>query len=117
VGLCPQYIEIKANKIYGCQTLNLSGYYMCSRVKHFWPLKCVNWNLGACQLPEVCWKGCLGRVGRGRDGATSVASFFIFPSFRGLHDGLCHKGPRPNTVDVSIPPVLTVTLRLAHKVY
>jgi hypothetical protein len=71
MGLCPQYIKIMANKIYGCKNLNLSGCYMYSRVKPFWTMKCLNWNLGASQLPEVCWKGCLGRVGRGRDGANS----------------------------------------------
>jgi hypothetical protein len=27
-------------------------------------------DLGASQLPQVCWKGCVGRVGRGRDGET-----------------------------------------------
>jgi hypothetical protein len=73
VGMCPQYIKIKANKIYGCKTLHLSGCYIYSRVKHFWPLKCLNWNIGASQSPEVCWKGCWRRVGRGRDGANSIA--------------------------------------------
>jgi hypothetical protein len=73
VGLCQQYIKIKANKLYGCKTLNLSGCYIYSRVKHFWLLKCLNWNLGASQLQGLCWKGCLGRVGRGWDGASSIA--------------------------------------------
>jgi hypothetical protein len=51
VGLCPQYIKIKASKIYGCKTLNLIGCYVYSRVKHFWLLEGLNWNLGASQLP------------------------------------------------------------------
>jgi hypothetical protein len=74
VGLRPQYTKIKANKIYGCKNLNLNGCYMYSRVKHYLSLVCLNWNLGARHLPEVCWKGCLGRVGRGRDVASSIAS-------------------------------------------
>jgi hypothetical protein len=90
---------------------------MYSQVKHFWPLKCLNWNLGASQLPEVCWKGWLGRVGKERGGPSLIATFFILPSFSGLHDGLCHQGEWPNTTEVTIPPVLTVTLCLAYKVY
>jgi hypothetical protein len=52
VILCPQYIKIKANKIFGFKTLNLSGCYIHSRVKHFWPLKYFNWDLGASHLPQ-----------------------------------------------------------------
>jgi hypothetical protein len=32
--------------------------------KRFCPLKCLNWNLGASHLPEVCWNGLESREGR-----------------------------------------------------
>jgi hypothetical protein len=44
--------------------------------QRFGPLKCVNWNLGASHLPEVCWKGRTGRVGK----EASIVSFPL-PSF------------------------------------
>jgi hypothetical protein len=86
VGFCPQYIKIKANKIHWCKNLNFSGCCVFSRVKHFWSLKCLNWNLGASHLPQVCWMGCLGRFGRGRDGPHSIA-----PS-SSHHSVFCIKG-------------------------
>jgi hypothetical protein len=42
---------------------------------------------------------------------------FIIPSFSVLHNGICHQGQRSNKVEVTVLTVLTVTLRLAHKLY
>jgi hypothetical protein len=43
------------------QILYVSGFSWglewYSRRKRSWPLKYLNWNLGASHLPDVCWKG------------------------------------------------------------
>jgi hypothetical protein len=52
-------------------------------------------------LPEFCWNGRLGREGRCREGANSIASFFL-PSFSGPHVELCHQSQRSKTVEATI---------------
>jgi hypothetical protein len=69
--------------------------------QRFWHLKRVNWNLGASHLPEVCWKGWKGRVGRGGKEANLSPSLFI-PSFSGPHAGLSQQGQRSKTVEATI---------------
>jgi hypothetical protein len=46
----------------------------------FWSVKCVNWNLGASHLPEVCPNGWKGREGRGGKGANLTAFLNLIPS-------------------------------------
>jgi hypothetical protein len=62
-------------------------------------------------------EGMLGKCWKGMGWGKLDCPFFIIPSFNVLYNGLCHQGQRPNTVEVTIPPLLTVTVRLAHKVY
>jgi hypothetical protein len=47
-----------------------------SKRKRFWPLKYLNWNLGASHLPEVCWKGLMVREGTGKKEENVIVSFF-----------------------------------------
>jgi hypothetical protein len=58
-----------------------------------------------------------GKVWKGMGWGKLNCPFFIIPSFSVLHNGLCHQGQRPNTVEVTVPPVLTPALSLAHKMY
>jgi hypothetical protein len=46
--------------------------------------------------------GCEGREEREWKVANPLATFFFLPSFGGPHDGLCHQGQRPKTVEATI---------------
>jgi hypothetical protein len=50
-------------------------YY--SQRNRFWPLKCLNWNLEASHLPEVCGKQWKGREGRGKGINLNVSFLFL----------------------------------------
>jgi hypothetical protein len=58
-------------------------------------------------------EGMLGKGLKGMGWGKLIFPFFIIPSFSVLY----HRGQRPNTVEVTVPPVLTLALSLAHKVY
>jgi hypothetical protein len=70
-----------------------------SQRKRFWPLKCVNFNLGASHLPDVCWKDWSEGVEGAWRGQTQLPGY---SSFRGPHAGLCHQGQGPKTVEPTI---------------
>jgi hypothetical protein len=62
-------------------------------------------------------EGMLGKGWKGMGWGKLNCPFFIIPSFSVLQNWLCHKGQRPNTVEVTVPPILTLALSLAHKMY
>jgi hypothetical protein len=113
---CRDHINIKDNKIYVCKTLKLRGCYVYSRVKLLWSLKCLNWNLGWSQLPDFAGRDSwvvLEGVGIGQT-QLSLLHRPIIPC-----SALCALPPRSatNTVQFTVLRLLTVTPRLAHKVY
>jgi hypothetical protein len=55
--------------------------------QHFWPLKCMNWNLRANHLLEVRWK-------QRKWGKRNC----LLPSF----SGLCHQNQQPKMVEATI---------------
>jgi hypothetical protein len=60
-------------------------------------------------------EGMLGKGCKGMGWGKLNCPFFIIPSLSVLHNGLCHQGQRPNRVEVTVLPVLTLALSLAHK--
>jgi hypothetical protein len=68
-----------------CHKLRWEKQY--SQRQRFWPLKCLNWNLGASHLPEVCWKGWKEWKGKKGEGANLTVSFLFLPSFCGPYTG------------------------------
>jgi hypothetical protein len=62
-------------------------------------------------------EGMDGKGWKGTEGASSFTSFFILPFSSGPKDGLCHHGQQQNMVEVTLTPLLPVTICFGHKMY